>query len=86
MQYQQFSVWARNDKYNPVISAGMPKSSDHGWQHVDYDGLKSVGLLPSLAWISASLPKRRGFEPNLELLTQYSRFTNGARATCLSSP
>jgi len=51
------SVWARNDKYNLVISAWMPKSSVHGWQHVDYDGLKSVGLLPTLAWISASMPK-----------------------------
>ncbi len=36
-------------KYNPVISAWMPKSSDHGWQAFDYEGLKSVGLLPSLA-------------------------------------
>ena len=33
---QQFSIWTKNDKHNPVISAGMPKSSDHGWQTSGY--------------------------------------------------
>ena len=36
---RQFSVWPINNKDNLDISAGMPKSSDHGWQAVDYERL-----------------------------------------------
>ncbi len=30
--WDTITAWGEDDKYNPVISAGMPKSSDHGWQ------------------------------------------------------
>ena len=39
IELRNIASWARNNKNNPVISARMPKSSDHGWQALNYDGL-----------------------------------------------
>jgi len=57
MRFSKAHFEAKTINITPSLSAWMPKSSDHGWQNIDYKGLKSVDLLPSLAWISASMPK-----------------------------